>query len=331
MLPVPLVAFCVALVVSLLQRTLGTNYARPSPSPLPSGRSSDAEGGTVKVCFAARVNDDWQSVVVRYLQSASRPEGVEFGILLQCDAVADVFKEHEDSLYRRVVTIHHCTRLDDEKHERRVRRMARTFLTGQETAVIFADPRLVVRWGWDGVALRTAASLTNDDVVSVPCSAQHDVAFPVLRVNSAGMLVRDAAKPFSHATTLDDATTHVPSVCWCTEFTLGRPLAFDAWPNKRVSWWEQMDAKHHWVLTAPVLERATESLEEHVLDVNYAPSETLERNASVASLAVLGLSARPSELECMHKYGSSRAARMAVKLERQRSRGDSEKNPHTPS
>jgi hypothetical protein len=194
--------------------------------------------------------------------------------------------------------------------------MARAFLMGQETSVIFADPRRVVRWGWDEIAQRTAVSLTNDDVVSVPCSVEHDATFPVLRVNSAGMLVRDTAKPLSHPTSSDDATTHIPSVCWCTEFTLGRPFAFDTWPNKRVSWWEQMDKKQHWVLTTPVLERVSESLEEHVLDVNYAPSTTLDRNPS---LATLGLTSHPSELECMHKYGSSRAARMAVKLDKQSS------------
>ena len=279
--------FLVAVVSAFLRnsraRMLGNASAQQRTPP----------GTLVRVCFTSCSEEEWQAVVLHYMERARSPAGVRFGILLQCDSTQNV-RPH-DRMFRNIVALHHVPRVNMTAL-RRMRRLARRFVTGDETRVVLVDPRVRVRWGWDDNLLQ--CPLPENVLLTSPAHA--DAGFPTLlpvRHGETPAVARGPARPLASQ---DSPHEHVPAVCLCHEFVAGTPGAF-----------ANGAACTPAVLTTPLLE-SDSCLETRLL----AEYDDAREEGTCTPLARIGLSEQPTAFECVCKYGSTSAAKLALRFQR---------------
>lgn len=284
----------------------------------PSARRSSIAGRQhtsarlIRVCFACPPDFDWEEVVIHMLKNASEPDIVQFGVNVLCNTIEDALVPvKQDSLFRKFVNVVHDTHIERTNYTHITRRLTKMFVAGNETLVLFLDPRVRVLWNWD--AHISSMELATDDLVSVPCSAT-SASFPTVVLSSDGTMQRGANVAFRMSAAPEDISSVLPSVCWCTEFFWGRPSTFATWPRKDANMLSEMKKKRLLVPVATIL-HSDADLELALFDT-MRQVKLLDVSSSAPQRYTLkmGLSGKPSSNECYHKYGSVRAARLALKL-----------------
>lgn len=277
MLPLSVLLVVVALVSVLASRLIGRLGAKRLPPP-------PRRSGHVLVLLYARPDESWEDVAWSVATRATDPSCVRFGVLVECTSEKDATDDVASTSTAHVV---HVPRKHVGDPVRRYRRLVRRFVAGSETAVVVLDSRAVLVQGWDEIVLRL---LVKRSKLTCPAAA----GFPTLRESSTGTSKRGASRDFPRERTTGVAA--VPSVCWCSEFTAARP---DALVDDRGC---------YYLSTVPLLE-PDPLLESDHLD--QAPSlgptpPTREQR--------VGLRTGSVDAERIRKFGSSRAARLAVEF-----------------
>ena len=284
-----LVTLALVAAVSKAVRPRARHGARDAP------RSAEAR---IRVCIHGARAGDAGEVVQRFVRTCSNRFELHFGILVECTSVDDVVSALDGGAYpRERVIVHHTTRVGgDAHHYRRRRKMVRRFVNGLEDMVVLADARVHPEHGWDVTLM---GAVRDGAVVTCPL-CPHAAGFPTMRRRSTGDVVRDEARPFVNP---GDVGTFVASVCVCDEFVACHPHAVPLGPT----------TASVLVPTFPVVRPVPVDTEGDVLD------DAMQTLASTLTASQrLGLSAAPDGLEMYHKYGSTSAARIALKLDRRR-------------
>lgn len=270
----------------------------------PRSTNASPPDGKIRVCVystTTREKIDPLEIVNRFTATCSNRYDILFGLFVECDDITDVIpfdSQSYPSQHRERVIVHHTTRMEGGSHEKRLGKMVKRFVNGLEDMVVFADARVHPEFGWD---INLIHAVSDGTVVTCPLCV-HPAAFPTLRQRGNGDVVRGEARPFSHP---GDAGTLVASVCLCHEFLACQPLQI---PQR-----SSQGSVRLVVPTFPVISPAPHDVEDDVLDHNLH-RQVLKLTKSQR----LGLSQAPSGLEMYHKYGSTSAAKLAMKLDRRR-------------
>ena len=296
----PVVVFLVAVTASVLAR--GAMRLRP-PRPLP-GRERDRVH--IKVVFAIPIRHDWRDVLMHVLARARYPRRLNFGVLLECTRPEDADLGDVDADLRGIALVEHVRAPRTEDPARRIRRLARHFVRGDESVVVFLDPRTRVVHAWDATLTTLLRHAPSQAILSAPTSDRVP-AFPTLRVRSTGSVARAPARAFEGP----EAPVAVPSVCWCSEFTAGRPQAFSGWPRKLAVHSGAAQSVGVHVVPACTLVEANETLAEALLDDDEGCADM-----HCGAHERVGLTRDADDAECIQKFGSSRAARLALEFSR---------------
>lgn len=259
--------------------------------------------GDIRICLHTTPRADVSALVQRYTVTCSNLYRLSFGILIECDCMEDVLlhdaSAHKKSGSERVI-VHHIARIDDAAHVKRLKKMRKHFVNGMEDMVVFADHRVFPEFGWDAHLLN---GMDENELVTCPLCV-HAAGFPTHRERSNGDVVRDEARCFVHP---GEVGVFVPSVCLCYEFFACRPLTIPLTSVPQVV-----------VLpTFPIIQASTRDVEDVILDVNLQVQTPVLTNSGK-----MGLSSRPSGIEMYHKYGSTSAVKLAIKLDRRQRRNE---------
>lgn len=292
-LAVPLLVFLIAVVSCALQRSVLPPRLSTAVSASPSG--------LLKLIVLARAADDWNAMAWNAVRAACEPRAIHFGIFVECAAIEEAEAEL-DAVLRSHARVDYDV-LTSRPHPRRVARAVRRFVTGDETAVVVLHRKSALLPRWDETVLRLAAQLDETTVASAPPRVREEARFPTLRQKSDGRVAREASLSFK-----GQGAVLVPSVCWCPEVVFATPAAFKKWPASD----EMVDdpSRRHVVPAVALLEENRE-LEDEMLD-DDANCSAAERR--VRRCETVGITTAPTEAEMTLKYGSVRAAKMAVKF-----------------
>lgn len=287
---VALIVFLVSLASSILARVLrGTPVSRATAlehAPL------------IKLLVTARATDNWNALLWNAARSASSPQSILFGIVIECDTVEDA-DVRVDTLLRAHTRIDYATAAPSAS--RAMRRLVRRFVDGSEAVVVIVHRKATLVARWDEVVTQLAPQLGDAVASAPPAGAVGAPRFPTLRQTSDGCVARDVARVFK-----SERAELVPSVCWCPEVTFARPATLRAWPRAtRVD-----DGRAHLVPGVPLLEK-NDDLEDELLDDESARSRTPR---VVLRCETAGLTTATTAAEAALKYGSARAAKMAARL-----------------
>ena len=266
----------VLLLVSIVSAILGRVSTRLG---LVASHTPSVFHGHVLVLFVAPVHDAaWRDALWHMLTQAASPPNVRFGVLLECTSETDLSEEVDTEL-RHVARVVHVPRRSHHDPAHRMKRILKRFVKGDEVAVVVADYRVRLAQGWDATVVRLVGG---SRLLTAPAAGH---AFPTRTA--------DGGRGASRAFQTSPALASTPSVCWCAEFTAGTPSAFGVRPQK------------YRVPCLPLVE-SDERLEAEC-------ASAVERVAASKEERV-GLSPRSSDAERIRKFGSSRAARLAVEF-----------------
>ena len=282
MVPLEVVVFVVAVLATLVHR-LATRSGIVSTRRAAGRRHDDVH---LKVLLDVRASDDWNELLWHCIHSAVAPHTLHFGVLVGCVSLHDANTD-VDSLLRSRADVHHCRARSHTSHARSMRRLVRHFVGGDETFVVVLDPRARLVPEWDTAVVGCCADLDSYTAASCPSVSRDGAAgFPL--VDASGARHGDTV---AFAAAAADGVQ--PSVAWCSEATIGRPSALQGWPDVA-----------HVVPTRPVVS--------HDPCIDVARDVTLP--PPVPRAARVGLTARYGEDEAIVKYGSVKAARLAVRF-----------------
>ena len=303
----PWVVLLAAVVSSLAARAatrlglLGRAGTPPSTRAARRGPARD-----VKVLFACPARAAWRETLLHLLRQARDPRGLRFGVLLECatpedaDSVAEV-----DSELRGVarVALARAPR-DSRDAARRTRRLLRRFVEDDEGTVVVVDYRVRVAPGWDDVVAAALLAAPSGALVSAPAAPVPGgpPGFPT-RARGAGGATRGPTRAFAAT-----GAAAVPSACWCAEATAGRPAALRAAFREDARRAYLRVPGPHYVPTNALVE-ADEVL---VAELRAADAGCAESACGRAERA--GITPDDDDASRILKYGSSRAARMAVEF-----------------
>lgn len=295
----PIVAFLIAVVLRLLTKTFRNKH-----------RITAIPALHIKVLLTARVDDAWRDTVWNVITQSHYPRALQFGVLLECTKPSDADMSDVEPDLRGLVRVT-CAKAgpDPEDVPRRTRRLLRRFVAGDETLIVVMDVRTRVVHAWDVTLADLMRNEPPDTVLSTPACVKEGriPSFPTLRKRSTGTVAREKARFFEGPLT----TSTVPTVCWCAEFTAARPEALTNWPpahiGKSALACTTVPGRHFVVPTVSLVEH-DEALEESHLDTEEgtdAPFGPYER---------IGLTREKDDTEGIRKFGSSRAAALALEF-----------------
>ena len=267
----------------------------------------------VKVLFSVPIHDPWRDTLLHLLSQARYPRSIQFGVILECTSASDADFGNVDADIRSFVRVSHAPAPRDPTDAgKRIRRLVRRFVDGSETMVIFIHPRVQVMRHWDVIAsslLEAESRSTARPVILSAPAASHDgcAGFPtvwcrdsVVRRGTSRLATRPSSK----------RPRATPSVCWCSEFTAAKPDVLQSWPLKAAaSPVAQTVGLHHVVPMVPLVE-ADPKLEEAILTADPGHPDA----SSCGAHERIGLTRDADDRERILKYGSSSAARLAVRF-----------------
>lgn len=278
----------------------------------------------IRVLFSAPIRETWRESIVHILTQALVPRNLHVSVLLECTQLSDANLGELSSELRPFVRLVHArapartssSSLPSDPLKRH-RRLMRRFVKGDESLVVVLDHRVRLMRGWDAMictCLEQEEVRNGDDsevpvVLSAPAATRAGVpAFPTRRRRSDGVHVaRGVARAFE-----GPAAAHaLPSVCWCAEFTAGSPAALCDWPRGETSsavGLTDHSGRRHVVPALPLLE-ADASLEQAYLDADLGCASAL-----YGACERVGLTRDADDAERIRKFGSSRAARLAIEF-----------------
>lgn len=291
------VLFAAAIVLAIAVRVIG-RWRAPVTLPAPAVE--------MHVLLSAPAGSEWQACVWSLLTQAREPSRVRVNVLLECRLEEDT-KEDVDTQLRGFATVSHVRTPDDARDAcRRVRRLARHFLTDTDArVVVLGNHRVRLAAGWDA---RIAGVRLPDSPGAITVAAcAHAVGFPTLEPDGRRVR-RGAARAFpkdvgalAAAGGMTWEAGGVPVVCWCPELTVARARALRAWP--RVSSCVALEVPLT-TLTHPLVEPDADLEREMLACDDGVVRDTPARHARV------GLCTR-DDWEATLKFGSARAARLA--------------------
>lgn len=280
-----LAVFAAAVALAVAERcarAVGIGRSRPDATP----------ESVIRVCIVCPIRVDAARVVEDILQRSLAPRRLRFGVLYELSDARDVLDgaaRELPSFLKGLVDVHTTTPCRDAEH--RLRRVARYFVAGDETAVVYVDYRLRLQPRWDG----RLGAIPTDAALTVPCSHEHDASFAVARQDGARAVL---TTPF--ATT--EPGRIVQGAVFCCEFVAAAP---HVWTARALA-------------SAPLCTAAFAVLQpvtKH-LAVALAQESLARRAPPPMPNALIGLSAEPDTTETVFKYGSHERSRLALKLMR---------------
>ena len=310
-------AVCVALV-AILMSLVSRAFQRFGFAPISSQRRSQrsrrrrSHHHHIRVLLSVPVRAPWRDAILHMLSQAYAPRNLSFGVLLECTQPSDAdFGEVASDLRAFVRVVHaRAPRGDAMDPSKRLRRLVRRFVDGDETWVVVVDHRVRLARGWDEIVAATLRDAgVQDAVLSAPAAACNDrAAFPTRRRRSDGVRI---ARNDARLIDAPAALHALPSVCWCAEFTAAHPMVLRRWPKQvssAVGVAEVADLVH--VVPAMPLVDKNAALEEEYLDADEGTA-----HAAYGPHERVGLSGpQADDAERIRKFGSSRAARLAVEF-----------------
>ena len=252
--------------------------------------SNEKIGKIITVCFCCKATDDWEKTVVRFMQSAQWQSGLRFGVLIHCDSIEDT--HIEASHLRKIVDVHHT--IVKNRHAS-CRKMIKRFVNGLESYVVISDHRLEPVYGWD-TCLYKMIKRSKNSLVTCP-SSQYKVGFPTLR-RMDGKTFRGASKEMIIHT--DPARLTISSVCACEEFMVASPSVLVSWRLSNTL----LSSMTSEIPTVQILEGSN-----YERDYVFREVQLPYYNENG-----VGLTKNATVEELHYKYGSTAAARIAIKL-----------------
>lgn len=279
-----LAVFAAAVVLAVAERcarAVGIGRIRPDAIP----------ESVIRVCIVCPIRTDAARVVEDILQRSLAPRRLRFGVLYELSDAKDVLggaARELPSFLKGLVDVHTTTPCRDAEH--RLRRVARYFVAGDETAVVYVDYRLRLQPRWDDLR-----AIPADAALTVPCSHEHDASFAVAGQDGARALL---TTPFAKT----EPGQIVQSAVFCCEFVAAAP---HVWSARALA-------------SAPMCTAAfavLQPVEKH-LAVALAQDSLARRAPPPMPNALIGLSAEPDTTETVFKYGSHERSKLALKLMR---------------
>jgi hypothetical protein len=267
----PVLIFVLALVSSVVLRAL--RPAVPKDMPL----------CVVNVLIATPSTVNWNELLWETLRNAFAPQQLRFSVLVECERLHDAEAEL-DPLLRSCAHVHFGMRRDPK---RRLRRLARRFVSGDERVVVALDYRARLRQDWDSEVLRACERLPGGVALTASSVVRGEARFPCLDA--------DGRRAPSLAFRVKDRV--VPVVCGCVEFFAACPGVFEKWPPDRF-----FASSSPFLNADPTLEALM--LQEDDSTRNVVPCERV------------GLTPNYDDAEAIAKFGTARAARLASKFGR---------------
>lgn len=285
------------LVTTLLTQPISTPRARWRARVLLAMRASDAA-----------VVD----TVSKILHSAHDPLSVKIDLLLECRCAQDAKGgQMPTPVLRSACRVKHV-RCKPGGHARRLRRLVKHFLSGgdEDDFVLVVDPRAELVDGWDAALAHWMQACPDGSLLTAPAVKRQtdDARFPTLKLTEAGDVVRGPSRSF--AACQDALVSLVPVVCWCPEWTAGRPRTFlHSWPSTTNAASEMPDALKHGTLMAPLAPLAT-APDPSVFVREDVPGAI----GGLANAHLQGLTPDAEEVECIVKFGSVSEANFRIKV-----------------
>jgi hypothetical protein len=310
MLRLPIVLLLIAVVSSLVHRTLRRVGLLAAPTVAPP-----TVGAPTKVLLATSVRGPWHEAIVHLLSQAHEPRALRFAALLECTRPSDADVGELGSDLRPVARLVHA-RARSAHPVHRLRRLARRFVEGDEGLVVVIDARARVVRGWDTLLASALASGSGGRraavVLSAPAASTREgvPAFPTRRMNSSGRAARGLARRQEG----QPAPVAMPSVCWCAELTAARPAALRAWlsahPKETTSAVALTEgcAVRHRVPAFALVE------DDPALEADCRAADGGSADAACGAHERVGLTHDGGDAQRITKFGSSRAARLAVEF-----------------
>lgn len=304
-----LVVILVAILTQMVQR-LSRRWLAPPSDPSASAAPPVGVVAHILVLLSVPIRSTWRESIVHMITQAKAPRNLTFAVLLECTRPSDAdLGDDLGSDLRPFARLVHARapRTLDPVH--RHRRLVRRFVEGDESLVVVADHRVRVARGWDEMCYAALhdTGRVQQAVLSAPAASRDGTpAFPTRRRRSDGVHVaRDAARriegpPSVHA---------MPSVCWCAEFTAGHPLALRGWSKERSAVAQTENVHRFHVVPALPLVEEDRRVEEEYLDTDEGCA-----NAPYGPHERIGLTRQADDEERIRKFGSSRAARLAIQF-----------------
>lgn len=249
----------------------------------------------VLVLVAAPAQATWNETLWHCVRTAANPRALRFGMLLECSCLDDANVDVDSVLRPHVRVVHEPVGRAREPPAQ-LARMVKRFVDGSESVVVVLDMAARTRPLWDATAIALCSYVPAGVVLSTPSrsTARAHGHFPC--ISPAGS--RGASTPFLAPDTVSVAT----ATCWCAEMTLLSAGAARACLHPE---WHRSVA--HMVPTTALLED-DEALEARVVRRCASIVATTSRRAAV------GLVPGADAAEDIAKFGTVRAARLAIRF-----------------
>ena len=297
-------------VILLFAALLARLVDRLFPVRTVTAQSSRVSSANIKVLITCPSGKSWYDTAVHILVQSNAPRSVRIYILIECETINDTASDDVDDTLRGVVEISHVKAPNQKDDINRIRRLIRRNITGDEDAIVCVDYRARLVRGWDSISLALLSSAAPNALISSPTSSSTGAArFPTRMGSDNGTVFRGLNREFK----ADESLMLVPSVCWCSEFCIFKPKMLEnvaKWHNSVVAQTREFEAQglDHMVPCTPLIEfddRIHADITMNDVGTNKEPLHKYER---------MGLTKYASDAEKIIKFGSSRAARLAVQF-----------------
>ena len=239
----------------------------------------------IKVLIACKPDQPWQECLWHLITRASSPQNLRFRVMLRCSTLHDA-DVALDSALRRHARVSYVPR---GQHDGSAGDLVAHFVRGDERYVCVVDSaaRVVVGWDRDLVPSERRVMLS----CCVP-KEQGSACFPVLARDGRRGKERSFVQP---------ARVFVPSVAWCAELSIASPSVWKEWVENGKEPW------HH-VPAFPILHPF------EPVGNDTPPPSSSSSSSSPSYEERVGLTRHAGDVEKIAKYGSARAARLAVEF-----------------
>lgn len=256
----------------------------------------------LKLMIALPSSVDLNMILWDCIHKAVCPQQLRFGIMVECTSIHDATTEIDPILRSYVCVGHTVARKDLPHSTRRLRRLCRRFVNSDESVTVCMDYRAILQHEWDKTILNFYPKLKEGVILSSPSCSEGGIArFPCMAMSFRGV-ERGVSLPFH--------TTHkvciVPSVCVCSEFIVARPGTLMEWVSTKTN-----SNVHPFVPTKTFL---LPNPELDVLYMNGLPSQCRQHVSGVLKCETVGLTRTRFDRECILKFGSVSASKLAIKF-----------------
>lgn len=281
MVPLQLIVFMIAAVLTTVSRLIPTAFHRPV-------RQKHLHN--LKILFCVSSGEDWNEILWEIMRNAFHPQQLRFGVLVECDSLRDAERD-VDPLLRSITHVDFVLRKQNTP-DKSVRRLSRHFVLGDESVVIIVDSGVRFRNSFDLAITKLLTHLDDDILVSVPCRCTNERGhFPCLMEGGG----RNQSLPF-----FMDTDCLVSSVCVCHEVMLARPQVFRHWVNSSKA--------RHFTTPLPLV------LDDRNIETSYIARCCQGATEGTGRWSTVGIVDAADEQELILKFGSTRAGRLSVKF-----------------